>query len=121
MSFLHTVMIVVGLLVAPAALAAGPGHTPGQLGGVVTRLGQATPLPNVEITLRHSERPSVVRRTDDLGRFQFRSLAPGLYRLEARLDGFEVKVVDPVVVPEHLLRSEHLVLQPADPKGVPTT
>jgi len=83
----------------------------GGLGGVVTQLGEGTPLPNVEVTLHHAELPDVQGRTDDLGRFRFHHLPPGLYRLEARLPGFELRVVDPVVVPEHLVRSEHVVLE----------
>jgi len=121
------------MVLATPAWASGPGSASGlegpvlsqvvapsgvagvSYGGVVTEGVLGTPLSNVEVTLFHASRPAVVGRTDDLGRFRFGSVRPGLYRLEARHQGFELKVVDPVVVPEHLLRNEHLVLSPVPP------
>lgn len=107
------------LAVASPALASPP---VGALGGVVTHHQLATPLPNVEITLRSYEAaPLWHGRTDTEGVFRIVGLPPGLYRLEAARPGFELHVVDPVVVPAHVPREEHIALRPATTVPRPTT
>jgi hypothetical protein len=87
----------------------------GVLDGVVTRHDLSSPLPNVVVTLRRYEGqamvPPVIRRSDDEGHFRFVGLPPGLYRLEATRPGFEPMVLDPLVVPAHVVRNEHVSLR----------
>lgn len=114
------IALAVGVGLATPALASPPAA--GSLGGVVTHHELATPLPNVEITLRSYEAaPLWHGRTDTHGVFRIVELPPGLYRLEATRPGFEAFVVDPVVVPAHLPRQEHIALQPTKPTPRPTT
>lgn len=110
--------LLVAFVSAPA-LAAPP---TGTLDGVVTQEGLATPLPNVQVTLRsYTPAPLIVRHTDEEGHFRIIDLPPGLYRLEAKRPGFERMVVDPIVVPAHVARNEHVSLRRAEGEPKPTT
>jgi hypothetical protein len=46
----------------------------------------------------YSERKVIQAKTDSQGRFKFEHLEPGSYKLEAKVDGFQPKIVQPLKV-----------------------
>ena len=87
-----TLLVVVSLLAAPpAAGQAQPGRIQGKI-----RDGSGLPLPGVVVTLSRDDRPPLVVRTDEIGRFTF-DVPSGRYRLKAELAGFETAVRPDVV------------------------
>lgn len=85
------------LLVLSCSVAWGQLYT-GSLTGVVTDPSGAS-VPRAEVTLIDIERQTVsATRTDDAGRYLFRSVAPGNYTLQVQATGFQADRVSNVAV-----------------------
>jgi TonB family protein len=72
---------------AVAAVTSGQGAQSAPLAGSIYDASGAV-LPGVDITLRDAQQATVTATTNAAGRFQFPSVAPGTYVLEAALPGF---------------------------------
>jgi hypothetical protein len=78
------------------ALALGQGSSPVLSGQVLDPSGAAVPAITVSVT--GPSGASLVVQTDDQGRYAFRNLPPGNYRLEIKLKGFADFAKDGIVI-----------------------
>ena len=123
---LHSLAIAALFGLAAPAFASGPAPT-GDLYGVVTGRTDGLGVASVSVTLRmvpccsrrttHDAAWTEVRNTDTEGVFRFDDIPPGVYAIEARLDGREWSS-DPILVVPGTRVHEHIVLGDAP---VPTT
>ena len=113
----HLITWGCALLLAAATPAWGsPSRGSASLLGVVTTHDHGAALNHVSVTLRSETNHAFiqVRATGRDGAFQFDELPAGIYSIEATRAGFERATVEPILVLEGTVRTEHVTLQEAD-------
>ena len=80
-------LLLVFVVLAPAA----PAQQTGMLNGSVSDENGAA-LPNATVTLTGAGAP-ITQTANGTGQFSFKDLAPGSYRLRARVEGFSDKTL----------------------------
>jgi hypothetical protein len=107
------------LLLAFAAVASAQVRT-GNLHGMVVDTTTGAPLPGVTVTIS-GVGPTLHQVTDAGGSFRFPGLAPGAYRVEARLDGFSPVVFEAATVRLGATTSIELRMNPAIEETITVT